>query len=245
MKQVLIFGATGDVGGGAIDALLGAGHAVLAISRGGPKGEALRQRYAGRTFELIEGSVSDEDSANTLLAGVRERVDAVDAVLASLGGRPAQSSSLMEWKSADLITALHDNLITHFVAAKTFIPMVADGGAYVALGGAMADRIFPHYSYNSMIQSALRTMFRYFDHEAENRSIAIRELIIGAMVTTDDKRKRDDPKYNWITDREVGEHIRAIFESPADFPGPIEHLFSSKGVGRSRPTDPAAARPTA
>ncbi|MDP3173373.1 MAG: SDR family oxidoreductase [Phenylobacterium sp.] len=245
MKQFLILGGTGDVGSGVIAALLDAGHSVLATSRGGPKAEALRNRHAGRSFHLIEGSVHDEAAAATLLQGVRARVDRVDGVLAGLSGARPQGKTLVEWSSADLLAIVHANLITHFVAAKTFVPIVVDGGIYIGLGGAMADRIFPHYSYNSMIQSAQRTMFRYLDHELENHRIAIRELIIGAMVTTEDKAKGDDPKYNWITDREVSEHIRAMLENPADFPGPIEHLFSARGVGRSRPVDPASVRAVA
>jgi NAD(P)-dependent dehydrogenase (short-subunit alcohol dehydrogenase family) len=233
MKQVLIVGGTGDVGSGVALELLKAGYRVIAASRGGPKAEALRERYRRERFQLVEGSVTDERSAAALLAAISERASSVDAVIASLNVQPHRPETLLQWDSAELLKTIHSNLITHFVAAKTFIPFVADGGIYIGIGGGMADKIFPYYGYNSMIQSALRTMFRYIDHEAKSRRIEIRELIISAMVTTDSKHNSGDPKFNWIADSEVGQHIRAIIQDPESFPGPVQLLNSPKGVGRS------------
>jgi NAD(P)-dependent dehydrogenase (short-subunit alcohol dehydrogenase family) len=235
MKHALILGGTGDVGNGATRELLKAGYGVIAVSRGGPKAELLRERYSGERFQLVEGSVADERSAAALLAAIRERVSTVDAVVASLNVQPHRPETLLEWDAAELLKTIHNNLISHFVAAKTFIPVVTDGGVYIGIGGGMADKIFPFYGYNSMIQSALRMMFRYIDHEAKSRRIEIRELIISAMVTTEKKHNSGDPKFNWIADREVGQHIRAMIEDPASFPGPIQLLNSPKGVGRSLP----------
>jgi NAD(P)-dependent dehydrogenase (short-subunit alcohol dehydrogenase family) len=235
MKQALILGGTGDVGNGAMRELLKAGFGVIAVSRGGPKAELLRERYNGEPLQLLEGSVADERSAAVLLAAIRERVSTVDVVVASLNVQPHRPETLLEWDAAELLKTIHNNLISHFVAAKTFIPVVTDGGVYIGIGGGMADKIFPFYGYNSMIQSALRMMFRYIDHEAKSRRIEIRELIISAMVTTEKKHNSGDPKFNWIADREVGQHIRAMIEDPASFPGPIQLLNSPKGVGRSLP----------
>jgi NAD(P)-dependent dehydrogenase (short-subunit alcohol dehydrogenase family) len=229
MKQALILGGTGVVGNGAAMELLKAGYGVIAVSRGGPKAEALRERYSGDRFQLLEGSVADERSAAVLLAAIRERASSVNAVVASLNVQPHRPETLLEWDSAELLKTIHHNLITHFVAAKTFLPIVAD----VGIGGGMADRIFPHYGYNSMIQSALRMMFRYIDHEAKSRRIEIRELIISAMVTTEKKQNTGDPKFNWIADSEVGQHISAMIQDPGSFPGPVQLLNSPKGVGRS------------
>jgi len=233
MKQALILGGTGDVGNGATRELLKAGYGVIAVSRGGPKAEALRERYGGDQFQLLEGSVADERSAAVLLAAIRERASSVNAVVASLNVQPHRPETLLDWDSVELLKTIHHNLITHFVAAKTFLPLVADGGVYIGIGGGMADKIFPYYGYNSMIQSALRMMFRYIDHEAKSHRIEIRELIISAMVTTAKKQNSGDPKFNWISDSEVGQHISAMIQDPGSFPGPVQLLNSPKGVGRS------------
>ena len=243
MKQALILGATGDVGHSAVAALLKAGYGVIGVSRGGAKAEALQKRLAGEPFQMVLGSVADERAADALLAAVSERADSVDAVVASLHVPAQRPETLLEWNSADLLQTIHDNLITHFVAAKTFIPLVGDGGVYIGIGGGMADKIFPYYGYNSMIQSALRMMFRYIDHEAKEQRVQIRELIISAMVTTEEKRNTGDPKFNWIADSEVGQHISAMIKDPASFPGPVQLLNSPHGVGRSRAME--LARPPA
>jgi NAD(P)-dependent dehydrogenase (short-subunit alcohol dehydrogenase family) len=234
MKTIVIIGASGDVGAAATDALMRAGHSVVAISRGIRQLSAQHaQNLKSERFHLVEGSMENEASAATLLEKVRQTVNRIDAVLASINVSPHRPETLLEWNSAALLRTLQDNLITHFVAAKTFIPAIADGGLYLGIGGGMADKLFPYYGYNSMIQSALRMMFRYLDHENRNRRIEVRELIISAMVTTEEKANSGERKFNWISNRQVGEHIAAIIKAPAAFAGPIQLLNSSHGVGRS------------
>ena len=248
MKKILIVGATGDVGNGAATALLQAGHRVLAVSRGGAKADALRERHKNNeAFRLVQGSVDDELAAGVLVAKIREHAETVDAVVAGIHTPPDRLPTLLDWDSVKLQATIHDNLITHFVALKTLLPLVARGGLYLGIGGGMADRIFPRYGYNSMLQSSLRMMFRYVDHETRGNGVHIRELIIAARVTTETKHNTGDPKVNWISDSEVGQHILAMIEDPVGFPGPIQQLNSPKGVGRSReeplnvPPRPAAA----
>ena len=248
MKKILILGATGDVGNAAANALLQAGHRVRAVSRGGAKADALRERHKNNeAYRLVRGSVDDEQAAGALVAKIREQTETVDGVVAGIHTPPDRLPTLLEWDSVKLQATIHDNLITHFVALKTLLPLVARGGLYLGIGGGMADRIFPRYGYNSMLQSAMRMMFRYVDHETRDNGVHIRELIISAMVTTETKHNTGDAKFNWITDSEVGQHILAMIENPAGFPGPIQQLNSARGVGRSReeplnpPPRPAAS----
>lgn len=235
MKTIVIVGASGDVGAAATDALISADHTVVAVSRGFRQlSNQHKKNLKSDRFHLVEGSMENEASASILLAKVLQKVDRIDAVLASINFSPRRPESLLEWDSDALLRTIHDNLITHFVTAKTFIPAIADGGLYIGIGGGMADKLFPFYAYNSMIQSALRMMFRYLDHENSARRIEIRELIISAMVITDEKANTGERKFNWITSRQVGEHIASIIETPAAFAGPIQLLNSSHGVGRSQ-----------
>jgi NAD(P)-dependent dehydrogenase (short-subunit alcohol dehydrogenase family) len=235
MKQVLVLGATGDVGNGATGALLQAGHDVIAVSRGGAKTAALASRYGGQRLRIVQGTVDDETSAAALLAAIRERTKTVDAVVSSINVQPHRPEALLEWDSAALLETFQHNLMTHFVAAKTLIPLIADGGIYIGIGGGMADRIFPHYGYNSMIQAALRMMFRYIQAETKDRRVFVRELIISAMVVTAEKHNTGDRKFNWIADSEVGLHIKAMIENPASFLEPIHELSSPRQVGKPQP----------
>jgi NAD(P)-dependent dehydrogenase (short-subunit alcohol dehydrogenase family) len=234
VKTIVIIGASGDVGAAATDALIGANHTVVAVSRGFRQlSKQHEQNLKSDRFHSVEGSMENEASASIVLEKVRQKVDRIDAVLASINSSPQRPETLLEWGSDALLRTIHDNLVTHFVAAKTFIPAIADAGLYLGIGGGMADKLFPYYAYNSMIQSALRMMFRYLDHENTARRIEIRELIISAMVTTDEKANTGERKFNWITSHQVGEHIASMIETPAAFAGPIQLLNSSHGVGRS------------
>ncbi|MGE3141688.1 MAG: SDR family oxidoreductase [Hyphomonadaceae bacterium] len=234
MKQVLVVGATGDVGHGAVAALLDAGYGVIGASRGGEKARALAARYGGRPFQLVQGSLADEAAGAQLAQTVRACAGGpVAAVIASINHTPERPETLLDWKADALLATINDNLISHFIAAKTLTPLVADGGVYIGVGGGMADKIFPYYGYNSMIQAALWMMYRYVDREQKDRRIEIRELIIAAMVRTEAKPDVGEARFNWILDREVGEHLTAMVREPAAFPGPVQLINSAKGVGRS------------
>src|SRR5882672_4100582 len=140
---------------------------------------------------------------------------------------------LVEWSSGELLRVLQQNLISHFVAAKTLIPAVADGGMYLAIGGGMADFVFPGNCHVSMGQAAQRMMFRYLSNELSARPLQIRHLSIASMVNGEKKRDIAHPK--WVTDADVGQHVRAILESPDMFPDAILTLRSRKQVGKPEP----------
>jgi len=234
MKNVLVIGATGDVGHGAVSALLKAGHRVLGVSRGGAKAEAMTGRYSTAPFAMLTGSVANEEAAEPLRIAAQRHFDKIDAVVASINlSPPRRPETLVEWRSSDLLKTIDQNLLSHFVAAKTFLPLIAKSGVYIGIGGGMADKLFPYYGYNSMIQSALRMMFRYVAHEAKGSDIEIRELIVSAMVTTEQRPNTGDKRFNWVSASEVGEHIKQMVEYPDRFPGPVQLLNSPHGVGRS------------
>jgi len=230
MKNALIVGATGEVGKGITGELLAAGYRVVASSRRQESLESLLTRYpAESSLQIVRGSVEDEASASALLEAVRTKVDRLDAVIVSVNGA-ADMRPLVEWSSGDLLGVLQQNLISHFVSAKTLIPAVADGGMYLAIGGGMADFVFPGNGHISMGQAAQRMMFRYLSTELSARPLHIRQLTIASMVNGEKKRGVAHPQ--WVTDADVGQHVRAILEGPDMFPDAILTLRSRKQVGK-------------
>jgi NAD(P)-dependent dehydrogenase (short-subunit alcohol dehydrogenase family) len=231
MKNALIVGATGEVGKGITGELLAAGYGVVASSRRQESLESLLTRYPAESssLQIVQGSVEDEASASALLEAVRTKVDRLDAVIVSVNGA-ADMRPLVEWSSGELLRVLQQNLISHFVSAKTLIPAVADGGMYLAIGGGMADFVFPGNGHISMGQAAQRMMFRYLSTELSARPLHIRQLTIASMVNGE--KKRDVAHPQWVTDADVGQHVRAILESPDMFPDSILTLRSRKQVGK-------------
>ncbi|HXQ25075.1 MAG TPA: hypothetical protein VN822_01590 [Candidatus Acidoferrales bacterium] len=64
---------------------------------------------------------------------------------------------------------------------------------------------------------------------AANLPVAVRELLIASMVNGESRRAIAQPE--WVTDLDVGEHVRAILERPRDFPDLIQTLRSRQQVG--------------
>ncbi|HXQ25082.1 MAG TPA: SDR family oxidoreductase [Candidatus Acidoferrales bacterium] len=230
MPNVLVIGATGDVGQGIVSALLKANYRVIAASRGEDRLRALAHRLGSpASLRAIKGSVESEGTAAVLLEKIRERGDALDTVITSVSAPMKSGAMLFERSADDLSQILRDNLLTHFVAAKIFIPAIAKGGVYLSIGGGLADFVRPGFGHHSMAQAALRMMLRTLAVELEDRPVAVRELLIASMVNGESRRAI--AQADWVTDLDIGEHVRAILERPQDFPDLIQTLRSRQQVG--------------
>jgi NAD(P)-dependent dehydrogenase (short-subunit alcohol dehydrogenase family) len=135
---------------------------------------------------------------------------------------------LLKFDAADLTKVLVGNVITHFVATKTFQARMPAHGVLIGIGGGTADFIFPQQAHISMGQAAMRMMYRGAAKEAKTGA-QVHELMIISMVATE--KNRDIAQPDWITNVEVGKHVCAIFDSPDKFPKPVLHLRSKAQVG--------------
>jgi len=235
MKNIVVIGATGDVGAGIVTELLKSGHRVVASSRGAAKLDALKSTLAthGR-LEAVAGSVASESEARALLEGVRRCVDRIDAVV-SCFNMPITNMPLLQRSADDLADELKGNLVAHFAAAKVFIPAVAQGGIYLAIGGGKADIIVPGSGVMAICQAGQRNMFRMIARENRGGPVLIRELILYSTIAGASNRDKAEP--SWITAEEAGRHVLAVLADPATFAGPILALKSRAQVGS--PEEPA------
>jgi len=230
MATVLVIGGAGDVGQGIVAVLLKTGHRVIAAGRNEQRLRGMAQRLGfPAALHTAQGSVESESTAAALLVAVREGGDRLEAVITTVNAPMRSSVPLFDRSPDDLIHVLRVNLITHFVAAKTFIPAIATGGVYMSIGGGLADFVRPGSGHHSMVQAALRMMLRTLAIELKDRPIMVRELLIASMVNGESRRTIAEP--DWLTDLDVGEHVRAILERPHDFPDLIQTLRSREQVG--------------
>lgn len=232
MRRLLVIGAAGDVGRGIVQAAGERGWKVAAAGRS----LARLQEAVGGSGELVEGSIASEAEAARLWEAASAALGGIDAVAVSVNA-PNVSRPLLEWTPAELAGVLEGNLLTHFIAARTFLARLAPGGVFVGVGGGTADFVMPKAGHLSVAQAGLRMMYRALAKEAGE--VALREMLIAAMVNGASKRAVADP--NWITDIEVGRHLCAIVAAPHDFPGPIVTLRSREQVGQ--PEAAPAPRP--
>ena len=222
MKNVLVIGAAGDVGQGLVNEFLRAGHHVLACGRSVERLEVLSKRLSHGQLEIMQGDVADEVSAATLRDGAVTRLRTLDAVVTAVNG-PSKQRPLAEISAEELVDLFRHNVLTHFAAAKTFIPVIEATGLYLAIGGGMADLLIPRFGHIGVCQAAQRRLFLALAGELGTR-VRIRELMIYSVVAGESNRAK--ARAEWLTDEEIGHYAVAIFERLERFTEPIIKLQS-------------------
>jgi NAD(P)-dependent dehydrogenase (short-subunit alcohol dehydrogenase family) len=232
MKNVLIIGAAGDVGQGLVAQFLAAGHRVLAVGRNAQRLEALRDRFAGNaSLEVLPGNVESETTAAALRDAAIERLGTLDAVIATVAA-PHRQRSLDTIMADEFAELFRQNVLTHFVAAKTFLSVIEPAGLYLAIGGGMADLLIPRAGHTGVCQAALRRLILALAAEF-GASVRVRELMIYSVVAGASNRAK--AREEWLTDDEIGRYAVAIFEQPERFIEPIvklQHRDQLQGAAR-------------
>ncbi|MCA0374308.1 MAG: SDR family oxidoreductase [Gemmatimonadetes bacterium] len=124
----------------------------------------------------------------------------LDRVVASLGGW---------WQGADLVDVppevwsriVHDGLTAHYMAARTFLPLVRAGGSYVMVNGAGALRPVPKAGPVTIVASAQLTMRDVLAAEQRGRDVRVNTVLLGTPVRT---RSRPEGGADWLTAEEAG-----------------------------------------
>jgi NAD(P)-dependent dehydrogenase (short-subunit alcohol dehydrogenase family) len=207
-KVALILGGAGNVGEGIVRAFLKAGAIVAVPSRKVEKLEELRtylgELAQGDRFIPIVGEIGQIDSAESIRDQLLQQFGKLDAVVASLGGwwfgnRPLTEVSIAEWQQY-----LDSNLTSHFIAARTFLPVLQErkGASYTLIGGAAAEVPIPNVSPVS-IPAAGQMMLAQVLMQENKSTIRINEVIIHSWVATRSSKERSQPI--WITADDIGE----------------------------------------
>jgi NAD(P)-dependent dehydrogenase (short-subunit alcohol dehydrogenase family) len=229
-KSALVIGATGDVGRGIVRALLERGHRVAAAARDPARLDALIAEL-GRPPGLlaVPGSLESDERAAKMLEDTRAGSAAIHAVIVAVNA-PRRPAALFTHSSDSLTALIRGDLITHYTAARTFVPALAPGGVFVGIGGGSCDFILSGGVAQSVAQAALRMLYRGIAHELAALPVHVKELIIASVVNGAGARDHADP--SWVTDSEVGRQVAAIVEDPASYPAPVLRIARRDGSGQ-------------
>ena len=209
-KIAYIAGGTGNVGEGIVRAFLKEGATVITSSRKEESLEKLRDLLKDTdTAKLITtiADLGDLASAEQLRDEIVNKHSGLDAVVASIGGTwhrnvPMTEVSMEEWNKF-----LFTNLTTHFVTAKTFLPVLAKtaGSSYTFLGGGAANQAIPNYSVVAIPAAAQLMMAKVVMQEMADSGVRINEVIANTLVNT--RASQDKAEPSWLTADEIGEYI--------------------------------------
>lgn len=225
-KITLIAGGTGGVGEGITQAFVKEGATVVVASRKKENLEKLRDSIVASTerFVPIVGDMSDTDSADILLNQVLDKVGRLDAVVASLNGRwneniPLTKTSLDDWKRM-----LDSNLTSHFIAARTFLPVLQRGSTYTLIGGGAADKAIPNYGLVCIPAAAEIMLTNMLIEENKGSGVRINEVVLNSLIAT--RERPNDGHPEWLTADEVGRYTAWLASDEASMvTGSIIRLY--------------------
>ena len=204
-KVALIAGGAGAVGEGVVENFLVAGANVIVPSRSPDKIAYLKDKFAFYKdfLTMIDDDIGSQTGAARVRDVILQEFGRLDAVVASLGGwwqgLPLLNLPLETWEEV-----LHENLTTHFIVAKSFLPVMIhqNAGSYTFIAGQGGVVPVPQSSPVSVAVAGEIMLARALDAENRKSGVRINTLILG-MVNTRERRAYAQPE--WITASEVGE----------------------------------------
>lgn len=197
-KTVLIFGGSGEVGEGITRQFLQAGANVIVPSRSAEKLTTLREHLGEMSANLQ--TIAADTSTEAGMLNLRDQIGRVDHIVASLGG----------WWQGQPITAIHlelwqqliDNSLTaHFLAAKTFLPQLADRASYTLINGGAA--LYPMPMVSPIAVSASAQLKLGEQMAVENQHLRINSLVLATPILT---RSRPEGQPGWLSADDAGRY---------------------------------------
>lgn len=226
-KIAVVAGGAGGVGEGIVKSLLKNDFTVVVPTRSEHKAERLTEYvHDVETGKLITrvGSVNDKPNSEELKKYLHAEFKQIDLAVASLGGwhqgYPVYNYPLSDWNRI-----LNDNLNAHFLAIKTFVPLLNPAnGHYVHINGFSADEQYPMAGPVSMTAAAQKSLILTLSKELEQTGINVHELILGPMKTRD-RLKHGHGQPDWYFPEEIGDYIIGLMHKEIH-DNPLHYLLS-------------------
>ncbi len=229
-KIVLIAGGAGNVGEGIVKVFLEEGATVAVPSRQTESLERLRDYLGARAtehFVPLVGNIGTLEGAEQIRQDLMDKLGSLDAVVVSLGGWWTGNLPLVELSMDVWQKYLDSNLTSHFIAARTFLPVLAskDNASYILLGGSAAEMPFVNVSPVAITAAGQLMLAKIVIEEMKQQgsNVRINELIVQGMVKTRVMEQHSQP--NWITPQAIGEYLAWLASDEAHMVrGSILHL---------------------
>lgn len=200
-RRIIVGGGTGDVGVEIVSSLLAAGADVVAPVRNPAKAAALGEH---ERLTAIGGFPDDEAG----VAAMREKLEAsgpLHGAVAALGPW-FHGPALAQLPKADWDGMVASALTSHFLFARSVVPMLAPGGQYILINGGAALTPVPNSGVVSILARAQTMLAEVL--AAENPKVGVHTLMLRSIIAT---RARPSPDPRWITAAEVGDACAWLF----------------------------------
>lgn len=214
--RVFVVAGAGVAGEAVAAGLLRHGATVAVMSRSEERLKGVREELESRQLHSHTGAMDELGGAEAVRDAIVASLGPIDGVVAALGG----------WWEGPPLTRLDpevwhrilaDNLTSHFLVARAFLPALVGrpGAVYVMLGGVAATIPIPHAGPVSVTGAAQTRLLEVL--ATERTGVRLHEVrILTPMVTRHWDRTDREP--HWLTGEQVGDYLATVVD--AGFPYP-------------------------
>ena len=232
-RTIVVAGATGGVGEGAVRSFLEQGHRVLALGRSRQRLGQMRQGLEsppGDQLVLLECDVTSTDS--TAVTGLVETAAGgpVSGALIAIGVTPAPNpGTLLDIPDDEIESAIAVNEIGGLRALRALTPCIEPAGAVVNLLGYSGEIPFPNNPLMGSTNAALRSMLTTLAVQLADRGPRVYALTIG-VVRTRARQHAGIDNPGWLTGHQIGTYAAALIDGTVERPEQtIRYLLSPAG----------------
>jgi len=210
MSRVLVTGASGQAGGGVVEAFLAAGWQVA----GSTRDAAPEDSAAGVTWVSMD--LADEASARAGTAQAVERLGGLDAVVCLAGGFRLTPIDASSWE--DFAGVMDLDYRPTVVTVLAALPHLGEGGSIVTIGAKAAQSPGPRSSGYVAAKAGVIAFTASLAAELRPRGIRANCVLPGTLDTPSNRESMPNAKTaNWVAPRELGELLRYL-ASPESSP---------------------------
>ncbi|MGH2417570.1 MAG: SDR family NAD(P)-dependent oxidoreductase, partial [Candidatus Limnocylindria bacterium] len=191
MSRVLVTGASGQAGGGVVEAFLAAGWQVTGTTRGSAPNDAA----AGVSWVSMD--LADEASARAGTAQAVERMGGLDAVVCLAGGFRLTPIDASSWDDfAGVIDLDYRPTVVTVLAA---LPHLGEGGSIVTIGAKAAQSPGPRSSGYAAAKAGVIAFSASLAAELRPRGIRVNCVLPGTIDTPSTRESMPNAKTaNWV-----------------------------------------------
>jgi NAD(P)-dependent dehydrogenase (short-subunit alcohol dehydrogenase family) len=212
MKNVLITGASGNLGKATVDKFLGEGYKVIATASPG-KGGTL-----GQGVEEYEVDLSDEDAVDETVSKILDKHKTIDAALFLAGGYAHGGIADTDFARLDRMITLNFHT-AFFMAQRLFQQMLTqkEGGRIVFIGArpgldAKAASTSLAYGLSKSLIFYLADILNATAHASAHGSKVTASVVVPSTIDTPQNRTAM-PKANisqWVKPEEIADTLLLI-----------------------------------
>lgn len=215
MKNILITGASGNLGKASVERFVEDGHRVLAIVSPGKK---LPFKTSGEVV-TYEADLTDEHSVNKVVNTILSQYQVIDAALLLVGGFAQGSITDADGASLNKMYSLNFNT-AYFVARPVFLQMIKQsaGGRIVFVGSKpalLASEGKKNVAY-ALSKSLVFKLAELLNAEGKEKNVISSVIVPSTIDTPENRAAMPNAKFS-------------DWQKPEDIAESMAYLVSDKG----------------